>query len=242
MAISETSRSSPPRAVVLCGGQGARLRPYTTVLPKPLMPIGDRPILEIVLDSLRRAGFVDVTLCVGHLAELIQAFFGDGSKFGVRIDYAIEDQPLGTIGPLAFVKNLGEDFLVMNGDILTDLDPMTLFESHRANGADLTVATSHREVRIDFGVLTVAQDTDAVSGFVEKPLHRYEVSMGIYAMNRRVLQHFTPGEPFGFDQLVLTLLGKRRPIHRVAHGGMWLDIGRLEDYEAAQNDSLWGRP
>ncbi|MDK2971293.1 MAG: NDP-mannose synthase [Candidatus Sumerlaeota bacterium] len=242
MNDSPASPATPPRAVILCGGKGTRLRPYTTVLPKPLVPIGDRPILEVVLEALRSAGFTNVTLCVGHLAELIRAFFGDGSKFGLKIDYAIEDKPLGTIGPLAFVENLGEEFLVMNGDVLTDLDLRTFFLKHLRGGADLTVATYLRRVKMDFGVLSAYPHSDSVQGFSEKPTHEYEVSMGVYAMNRRVLGHFAPGEAFGFDDLVLTLLGKNRPVRRVLHTGHWLDIGRVEDYEAAQNDPRWGTP
>lgn len=227
--------AAAPRAVILCGGQGTRLRPYTTVLPKPLMPIGDRPILEVVLASLRRSGVSRATLCVGHLAELIRAFFGNGERFGMRIDYAVEDKALGTIGPLAFVDDLGDDFLVMNGDILTDLDPMDLFRAHVAGGAEVTVATYEREARIDFGVLEVAPGADRVVGFVEKPARRYEVSMGMYAMNRSVLDLFKPGDFFGFDHLMLRLLERDRPIKRLRHAGKWLDIGRLDDYEAAQS-------
>ena len=234
-------RAVVPRAVVLCGGRGARLRPYTTVLPKPLMPIGDRPILEIVLASLRDAGVRRVTLCVGHLAHLIRAFFDDGSRHGLAIDYAVEDQPLGTIGPLAFVDDLGEDFLVLNGDVLTDLDPMALFREHLAYGADLTIATHRREVRVDFGVLE-AGDDGAVRAFAEKPVERFEVSMGVYAMNRRVLGLFERGKPFGFDDLVLGLLASGRPVRRMLHRGEWLDIGRLDDYEAVQSDPRWVKP
>lgn len=228
-----------PRAVVLCGGRGARLRPYTTVLPKPLMPIGDRPILEIVLESLRAAGIRRATLCVGHLAHLIRAFFEDGARWGIRIDYAVEDQPLGTIGPLAFVDDLGEDFLVLNGDVLTDLDPMALFRRHLETGADLTIATHRREVRIDFGVLRADEDTGAVVAFEEKPATRFEVSMGVYAMNRRVLGAFDRGAAFGFDDLVLALLAAGRPVRRMVHEGEWLDIGRIEDYDAVQSDPKW---
>lgn len=234
--------TAPPHAVILCGGKGTRLRPYTTVLPKPLVPLGDRPILEVVLEHLRRAGVRRVTLCVGHLAELIRAFFGDGSKFGIEIAYAIEDKPLGTIGPLAFVQDLGEDFLVLNGDVLTDLDPLAFFRNHLDGGADLTIATCRRQVKIDFGVLSVVPGTDTVHGFVEKPTHEYEVSTGVYAMNRRVLAHVVAGEPFGFDDLVLTLLARRRPVRRVLHAGQWLDIGRVEDYEAAQGEAGGGAP
>jgi NDP-sugar pyrophosphorylase family protein len=230
------------RAVVLCGGQGMRLRPYTTVLPKPLMPIGDRPILEVGLESLRRCGFRRVTMCVGHLGELIQTFFGNGERVGLDIEYVFEDQPLGTIGPLAFVKNLGESFVVMNGDLLTDINPANLLKKRDETNADLVIATTQRQVRIDYGVIEVGEDNRTVIGFREKPVSRYEVSTGVYAMSRRVLDHFKPGEAFGFDHLVLSLLARNRPVERVLHTGEWLDIGRLEDYEAAQNDPRWGKP
>lgn len=241
MSTPSFAPDAAPRAVILCGGKGTRLRPYTTVLPKPLMPIGDRPILEIVLGNLAAAGVRRATLCVGHLGELIRSFFGDGSRWGLRIDYAMEDAPLGTIGPLAFVENLGDDFLVMNGDLLTDVDIPAMFAQHRAGGVDLTVATFEREVRIDFGVIT-ANDADRIVGFHEKPTLKYEVSTGVYAMNRRVLEFVKPGVAFGFDQLVGAMLAAGRPIGRFAHRGVWLDIGRIDDYEAAQNDPRWGRP
>lgn len=228
--------SESRRAVVLAGGQGQRLRPYTTVLPKPLMPVGDRPILHRVLSSLGDAGFRDITISVGHLAELIMVFFGKGEKLGVSIDYAIEDTPLGTIGPLAFISNLGENFLVMNGDLLTDVDFEALWQEHLRAGATLTIATFDREVKIDFGVLQ-RNDANAVVGFVEKPTIPYTVSMGIYILNRRCLDFVPKGKHFGFDQLVLALLAAGEPIHAYRHTGRWLDLGRPEDYDAA-NDVL----
>lgn len=229
--------NSSPRAVVLAGGKGQRLLPYTTVLPKPLLPVGDRPILHRVLHNLRDAGFRDVTISVGHLAELIMVFFGDGQKFGLSIDYAIEDTPLGTIGPLAFIENLGENFLVMNGDVLTDLDIRKLWQSHLESGATLSIATHAREVRIDFGVLEHNAD-NRVTAFVEKPRMPYEVSMGIYILNRRCLDFVKKGEPFGFDQLVLALLAAGEVVRAYPHHGKWLDLGRPEDYEAAVREFL----
>lgn len=221
------------RAVVLAGGKGTRLRPYTTILPKPLMPVGDRPILEHVLTGLAEAGFRRVTISVGHLAELIQAFFGDGSKWGLSIDYAVEDRPLNTIGPLAFIEGLGDSFLVMNGDILTDLDIGALWDAHRRNGAALTVATFRRQVAIDFGVLRYDEASGLVRGFEEKPVLPYEVSMGVYVLSRRCLDFIPSGKPFGFDQLVLALLAAGEPVRAFPHLGRWLDIGRREDYETA---------
>ncbi len=226
------------RAVVLAGGKGTRLLPYTTLLPKPLVPVADRPILEHALRNLKKSGFRRVTLCVGHLAELIRAFFGDGKKWGLQLDYAIEDQPLSTIGPLAFVQDLGENFLVMNGDVLTDLHLADVFFSHLKSGADLTVAARRREVNIDYGVLGYDPKTSRVGSFTEKPKIPYDVSMGIYVLNRRCLDLVKPGRPMGFDQLMLELLKRGRRVMAYPYAGRWLDVGRPEDFELAQD---WDR-
>lgn len=226
----------PPdtRAVVLAGGKGTRLRPYTTLIPKPLVPVGERPILEHALGQLRRGGFSRVTMCVGHLSELIQAFFGDGKKWGVKLDYSVEDKPLSTIGPLALIPDLGENFLVMNGDILTDLNPAEVFHTHCRSGADLTVAVHRREVNINYGVLKYDARSKRVNHFVEKPSLPYDVSMGMYVLNKRCLKLVKPGEPMGFDHLMHALLKKRRPIMAFPYSGRWLDVGRPEDYDLAQ--------
>lgn len=232
---------TPParHAVILAGGKGLRLRPYTTILPKPLLPVGDRPILHRVIEMLDQAGFRDLTISVGHLAELIMAFFGDGSKYGLRIHYAIEDQPLGTIGPLRHIEGLGEDFLVMNGDVLTDLDPNVLWEVHKSSGALLTIATHQREERIDFGVLDRSEE-NRITAFREKPRIPYEVSMGVYILNRRCLDYVPGDEPFGFDQLVLALLAAGEMIQGHLHPGKWLDLGRPGDYEKAMEEWAGG--
>lgn len=222
------------RAVVLAGGKGTRLLPYTTLLPKPLVPIGERPILEFVLESLKKSGFRQVTLCVGHLAALIQAYFGDGRKWGMKIDYSVESKPLSTIGPLAYVEGLGENFLVMNGDVLTDLDLASLYHAHAKAGVDLTVATHLREVKIDYGVLGYMPRGGLITSFQEKPTIPYDVSMGIYVLNRRCLKWVERGKPFGFDELVHRLIEQHRPVLAHPYKGRWLDVGRPEDYELAQ--------
>ena len=227
---------SGTRAVVMAGGKGTRLLPYTTVLPKPLMPVGDRPIMERVLASLAQAGIREVTVSVGHLAELIMAFFGNGEKWGIKIDYAIEDRPLHTIGPLSTMENLGENFFVVMGDVLTDLNLRALWNDHVQSGAVLTVATFRREVSIDFGVLRYNESNRQIRAFEEKPVLPYDVSMGIYVLNRRCLEFVPKSQRFGFDQLVLSLLAANELVRAFPHTGKWLDIGRHEDYQIANKE------
>jgi mannose-1-phosphate guanylyltransferase len=224
---------SARHAVLLAGGKGTRLRPYTTSIPKPLVPIGDEcAIIEIVLRQLARDGFRRVTIAIGHLGELIRAYVGSGEQWGLEVDYATEDRPLSTMGPVvALLDKLPEQFLVLNGDILTDLSFSSLLEAHAAGDAPLTIATYHRQVDIDFGVLTV--EAGQVVGFVEKPTLNYEVSMGVYAVSRSALSGYRAGEPLGFDRLVIDLLAAGRNPASYAFGGYWLDIGRPEDYDRA---------
>lgn len=220
-------------AVILAGGKGVRLRPFTTALPKPLMPIGDsHSILQILLDQLASRGFTSVTLAINHLGPLIRAFVGDGHRWGLTVDFVEEERPLSTVGPLFGLKDtLPEDFLVMNGDILTDLDYADLLATHRTSGAGLTLATFERVHRVDFGVLDV--DAGRVVGFREKPALRYPVSMGVYAMSRRTLAPYPAGLSMGFDQLVLDLLAAGEQPATYPFDGFWLDIGRPEDYDEA---------
>ncbi|SCL34489.1 Nucleotidyl transferase [Micromonospora nigra] len=229
-------------AVILAGGKGIRLRPYTSRLPKPLVPIGDEfSILEIVLSQLAQQGFSGVTLAIGYLGHLIRAFVGDGSRWNLTIEYVTEEEPLGTMGPVrGTLDRLPEHFLVMNGDVLTDIDYADVLRRHSGNGAPLTVATYRREVRIDFGVLSTAESR--IVHFVEKPTIDYQVSMGIYGLSRSTLQPYTVGVPFGFDDLVLDLLARGTPPVEYAFDGYWLDIGRPDDYDRAnaEFDSIKG--
>ncbi|MEV6517744.1 sugar phosphate nucleotidyltransferase [Micromonospora chalcea] len=219
--------------VIMAGGAGVRLRPYTSTLPKPLVPIGESyAILEIVLRQLADRGFTHVTLAINHLGALIRAFVGDGSRFGLAVDYVEEDRPLSTIGPLFGIRHrLPEHFLVMNGDVLTDLDYADLLATHARSGAPLTVATYRRTVKIDFGVLELVGDK--ITSFSEKPVLHYRVSMGVYGLSRSTIAHYPAGQPFGFDQLVLDLLGRGEPPAGYEFDGYWLDIGRPEDYDEA---------
>ena len=224
------------RAVILAGGKGSRLSPYTTVLPKPLLPVGDRAILDVVVHQLRDFGFRDITLAVGHLAHLVRAVMGDGSRLGVSIDYHEEDEPLGTVGPLASIGGLEDSFLVMNGDVLTALDYSTLLEAHTESGNALTIASHRRVVRTDYGVLHVGAqngDISKVAGFEEKPEIPYIVSMGVYALEPKALDYLNEGEHLDLPELVLRLLGAGERVGSYLYDGYWLDIGRHEDYEKA---------
>jgi len=219
------------RAVILAGGKGTRLAPYTVAFPKPLMPVGDLPILEIVVRQLRHYGFRRITMAVGHLAELIQTFFGDGSKFGLTIDYSREERPLGTAGPLHLIPDLDETFLVMNGDLLTNLDYGELVRWHGEQKNDATIGVYEKKVSIDLGVLDRDGDNRIVD-YKEKPTLTYEVSMGVYVFSKSVLQ-YVPHGYFDFPDLVLELIRRGRPIRGYRFEGLWLDIGRAEDYAKA---------
>jgi NDP-mannose synthase len=223
------------KAVVLAGGKGARLAPYTKVLPKPLMPIGDMPILEVILRQMKLAGITDVVLTVGHLSELLRAFFQDGSRLGLDISYSYEDSPLGTAGPIAFVPNLNETFLVMNGDVLSTLSLSELIRFHKEQNAIATIATHHRQVKIDLGV--IQWDGGAhIIGYIEKPSYDYSVSMGIYVFEPAVLAYIPKGEYYDFPDLVKKLIEKGEKVVGYRFDGYWQDLGRPDDYESATQD------
>ena len=226
------------QALVLAGGKGTRLAPFTISFPKPLVPVGDRPIMHHLIERLRDAGFLDIVLSVNHLASLIEAYFGDGSTFGVRIRYTREERPLGTAGPLGVTADLADHFLVMNGDLLTDVDFAALYGTHRTGSAPATIVTYRREVPITLGVV-VDDGTGHLAEYREKPVLSYEVSTGIYAMSREVIRHLTPGEPLDMPDLMRRLTAAGTPPRLYRHEGRWLDIGRVEDYQQAQEE--WER-
>jgi NDP-sugar pyrophosphorylase family protein len=226
------------RAIILAGGAGMRLRPYTTVLPKPLMPVGDRPVLDVVIRQLAHYEFDRVTIVTGHLAELIEAFFGDGGRYGVPIDYFREDEPLGTVGALALIDALNEPFLVMNGDILTTIDYRALLGGHVSNDAVATIATTQRDVEISLGVLKFGDDGDPsrLTGYDEKPKMHYEASMGVYCFSPAVIRHIEAGERLDFPDLILRLIAAGEIVRAERSTEYWLDIGRHEDYERAAEE------
>ncbi len=228
------------RAIILAGGKGTRLAPYTTVFPKPLMPIGEMPILEIVIRQLQQHGFNDLTLAVGYLAELLMAYCGDGSKFNVKLGYSREEQPLGTAGPIALVPDLNETFLVMNGDLLTTIDYSEMLKRHRERGALATVACYQRDVKIDLGVIDVDSD-NWVANYIEKPTYHYAVSMGIYIFEPAILDYILPNQRLDLPELVLKLISQKQKVNVFNFDGYWLDIGRHEDYETAIHEFVKNR-
>src|SRR5215470_3466234 len=215
------------KAVIQSGGKGTRLRPYTMVLPKPLMPVGSRPVLEMLLKWLRRNNMREIFITTGYLGHLIRTACGDGRQWDMNIHYTEEKEPLGTIGPLSLLRDkLDSTFLVINGDVLTDLSLNAFVACHRQHKDALTVATVTRTVKLDFGL--IEDKAGQVTQFKEKPILSYLVSMGVYCMEPEVLDYVPSGVPFGFDDLMFCMLGRGLPVCTFQHNGLWLDIGRVE--------------
>lgn len=224
------------RAIILAGGKGIRLRPYTTLIPKPMVPLGGKvSILEVVLQQLAQSGFAHVTLAVNHLSHLIMTYFGDGSRWGLKLDYSLEDEPLSTIGPLTLIDDLPENFLVMNGDILCNLNYKKFFEDHIKANADVSVSVYKRDSKIDFGVLEYDENM-ILREFHEKPVYSFDVSMGIYCLSRRIVEKLPRGSVYGFDNLMLDGIHNNTNIKINPFEGYWLDIGRPDDYEYADQN------
>ncbi len=221
------------RAIIFAGGRGTRLAPFTSVLPKPLMPIGDRAILELVIKQLSDSGVADVTLCVGYLSHLIEAVVGDGSRHGVNVTYVREQEALGTAAPLRLVEGLDKTFFAMNGDVLTTLDFGELLRHHRETGSMVTIATRERPIQIDYGVLHLRPTGDRVYKYTEKPKSTATVSMGIYVLEPEALEYIPEEGYFDFPDLVKALLRARQPVGALRFDGLWFDIGRRDDYEEA---------
>jgi NDP-sugar pyrophosphorylase family protein len=223
------------RAVILAGGKGTRLQPYTASFPKPLMPLGDTPVLEVLIRRLVRCGIRDITLSVGHLSELVKAYFNHRHSLTreINLRFVVEEEPLGTAGSLALVPDLTETFLAMNGDLLTDLDFKQLLHFHRLHDATLTIATHTREVKVDLGVVEFDEQF-RLTGYREKPRKTFHVSMGIYAYEPRVLRYIEPHIHLDFPELVLRLLDAGERVCAYLNDSLWLDIGNPEDYARAQ--------
>lgn len=221
------------KAVIQAGGKGTRLRPYTLVLPKPLMPVGDHPVIEMLLKWLRRNGVSDAYVTIGYLGHLIRALCGDGAQWDMNITYSEEPEPLGTVGPLHLIREqLDETFLMLNGDLVTDLDLRAFQAFHKDHGGLVSVAVFNKDVNIDLGVIDSEQGR--MRAFREKPTMQFQVSMGVYCMEPGVLDLIPKGVPFGFDDLMYAMLERDLPVHVFEHQGCWMDIGRPEDFRHAQ--------
>lgn len=223
------------RAIILAGGKGTRLKPYTMAMPKPLVPIGSKPILEIIIQQLSIYGFDHITITVNHLSDLIKAFFGNGDKWNVKIDYSLEEKPLSTIGPLKLISDLPENFLVMNGDVLSDINYKVFYEFHVKNQNIYTISSHIREHINDYGVLKTDSNRNLIE-FAEKPITEFNVSMGVYMVNKVILKYIPDNEAYGFDDLMYDLIKDKKYAYVKPHDGYWLDIGRPDDYEKACND------
>jgi NDP-sugar pyrophosphorylase family protein len=223
------------RAIILAGGKGVRLAPVTDVIPKPLVPLGGRPIMEFVIRQLQHHGFRRITLAVGYMADLIQAYFGDGSRLGVKIEYSYESEPLGTVGPLALINGLDDTFLVMNADVLTDFNYQDLVGFHKTHGAVATIGAYQRRVTIDLGVIE-ADGHHRIKAYIEKPTTSYLVSMGIYVFEPRILSYIKAKDYLDFPDLVNILLDDGQKVSYYPHSGYWLDIGRHDDYAQAAEE------
>lgn len=224
------------RAVIMAGGKGMRLRPYTYVLPKPLIPLDTIPILEIILRQLVHFGFTQATLTLHYSAKLIQNYFGNGSDLGIKLDYTLEESPLGSIGSLKLVQDLDSHapFLVMNADILTDMDYGHLFRIHQQTGAELTIVSTKNRVKLEYGVIESSKDGN-VQSFVEKPTLTQDISSGIYVLNPEILEKVGAGE-MDFPELVNYFIAEGKKVNAYFHTGYWKDIGTLNElYEADQD-------
>lgn len=219
------------QAIILAGGKGTRLKPFTSSFPKPLVPIDDVPILEVVLRQLKFYGYNNITLAVNHLADLIKAFFGKGEKLHLNISYSLETKILGTAGPLSLINKLDNDFLVMNGDLLTTINFQKFFQYHKDTEADITIAVYKREEKIDLGVIELINDE--FLNYVEKPIYSFNVSMGIYVVNKKLVNLIPKDEKFDMPDLILLAKKNGYKVKCYLDNYFWLDIGRLDDYEKA---------
>lgn len=230
-----------PAPVILAGGKGTRLAPFTSVLPKPLMPLGDRPILDVLLQQLRAQGWNEATLAVGHMADLIRAYCGTGERYGMDVHYIQESTPLGTVGPLAFLPDevRAQRLIVMNGDLLTTLRFRDLVAAHEESGAMLSIAVMRRPIKVEFGVLELGESVGAareITSYREKPEIESTVSMGVYVFEPGALDYVTPGEPLDIPALIGRLLADGQRVAGYPFDGYWLDIGRHSDYQQAIDD------
>ena len=222
------------QVVILAGGQGSRLRPYTTILPKPLLPVGEIPILEILVRQLKHYGFKNILISTGYLAELIEAYFGDGRRWGVTIRYVRESNPLGTAGALKLARNTENNFLVLNGDVLTDMDFAAFFKWHVRQKACGSIVIKERRIKGDFGVVEVGSNFE-LKTYREKPETQSFVSIGVNAFNKKAKSYINPNESIGIPDLMLRIKDRAQRVCCYQMYDQWLDLGRFEDLEQAKD-------
>lgn len=223
-------------AVLLAGGRGTRLAPLTITVPKPLLPLGDRPIIEVLIAQLAAAGVTRIFVCLGYLAPLMQAYLGDGRRWDVRIETVVEATPQGTAGGLRALNGIGDDFYVVNGDTLTDVSFAAMAEAHGRAGAWATVFTPWVDEQIDYGVVSIDAARGELIGYDEKPRRGYHVSSGVYVLSRRILALVPPAGAYDMPDLIRAAVGQGRKVAVYAAPAYWKDIGRLDHYEAATRD------
>jgi dTDP-glucose pyrophosphorylase/CBS domain-containing protein len=224
----------PLQAVIMAGGLGTRLRPLTDNLPKPMLPVGDQPLMEITVNQLRAAGIRQVSVAVHHKSEKITEHFGNGQDYGLEISYINEDQPLGTAGALGLMETPQETMLVINGDILTQVDYRAMLEYHTENHADLTMAVLRYDLQVPYGVIEC--DGPIVTGLAEKPLLKYFVNAGIYLLEPSAHGVIPSGERFDMTELIQLLIDRGKTVAAFPVREYWLDIGQASDYQQAQED------
>ena len=225
----------PTKALILAGGKGTRLLPYTAVLPKPLMPIDEKPILEIIIRQLKKYDISEIFISVGYMAGLIETFFGDGERFGVTINYSVESEPLGTAGPIALIPDFTSTLLVMNGDVLTSLNFRKLIDYHKEKNAKMTIGMSTQSYQNPLGY--VKHDShNVITNYIEKPVYKYDVSMGIYVIEPNISRFIEKGKHLDIPELVNILIANKQKVVGYHCNDYWLDMGKHEDYNKVNED------
>lgn len=223
------------QAIILAGGKGIRLKPYTTVLPKPLLPVNGKPIIEIIIRQLAEAGVEEIIVSIGYLGQLLEAYLKDGSQYGIRLDYSREEIPLGTAGPISLIDNLSDEFFVINGDTLCDVDFTSMLQAHRDSGNVATVSAYRKNHMIDLGTLELSDDLQ-ITAYNEKPKINYIVSMGIYVFNSSIKKELEVGVHLDLPDFIMRLRDRNYAVGAYMHSGIWMDMGRPSDFEKIQED------
>lgn len=223
------------QAIVQAGGEGIRLRPHTSILPKPLLPLGDTPLIDVLLHGLVRVGFDDIIVITCYKHQLVESVVKQKKYPGIKLRFYQELTPLSTVGVLPMLRGLADDFILVNADILTVLNFRRLLEFHQLSGRIMTMAVLQRKERIDLGIVQVGKDNTVVD-YVEKPVHHFNANMGCYAFNKRIVAHIPKGKPMGIDDLIYVLLQDKQDIGAFVFAGYWRDCGRIDDFEIAAKD------